>query len=207
MRAGSLRIMVPFCGNALASSRASGPPGSGSPGPLSSRRTHGHKKGPRGWLRPKSREETPKEGIRVVPTDSQKCWHVFAAVSLRLRRIECRTSTTRMKSRAHGQACRDDVGVKLVPTWRGLEQEVRTGLFGSKSEVILPVHLRQMLAPSSISARSLGSEQSRESKPPGPNSHRCHQPDGRRWSADHHEVISKNRDATPADHLETGECP
>src|ERR1700760_2838710 len=42
-----------------------------------------------------------------------------------------------------------------------------------------------------MSARSFGLEQSRESKPRAPNSYRCHQRDGHRWSVDHHEVISK----------------
>jgi hypothetical protein len=44
-----------------------------------------------GW-RPKSGEETPNEGDRVVPTGSQKSWYDFAAVRLRLRLIERRAA-------------------------------------------------------------------------------------------------------------------
>jgi hypothetical protein len=58
-----------------------------------------------------------------------------------------------------------------------------------------------------LSARSFGFQQGRESKPPAPNPCQRYQPDGRRWSVDHLQVISKSRDATAADYLETGECP
>jgi hypothetical protein len=75
--------------------------------------------------------------------------------------------------------------------------------------VCMPLQVARIpqLSSSSMSARSFGFKQSRESKPTAPNSYRCHQPDGRRWSVDHHEVISKNRDASLTDHLEIGEYP
>jgi hypothetical protein len=65
----------------------------------------------------------PKEGIRVVATDSQKCWHDFAATSLRLRR---RNAARYDSDESHGRAVRSEDGPDLAQG--GLVGKVGTGL-------------------------------------------------------------------------------